>query len=197
MLAEWVLETACLQLKRWHAMPGWEDMRIAVNVSARQFRQPGFVRCVHDVIAAAGIEHARITLELTESLVLDNVSDAVEKMLALKLLGLRFSMDDFGTGYSSLSNLKRLPLDELKIDRSFVRDIAAAPGDEVIVRTIIAMGHNLGLTVIAEGVEQSHQREILLKYGCDAFQGYLFGYPFAAAKFETLVIARRGRYPSL
>jgi diguanylate cyclase (GGDEF)-like protein/PAS domain S-box-containing protein len=186
-IGQWVLETACLQLKLWSARPGCEQFRIAVNVSARQFRQESFVRSVREVVESTGVEPSHITLELTESLVLDSVSDAIEKMLALKLLGVRFSMDDFGTGYSSLSYLKRLPLDELKIDQSFIRGIPAGAGDEVIVRTIIAMARNLGLVVVAEGVEQAYQRDFLLRYKCDVFQGYLFARPVCAVDFERIL----------
>ena len=183
-IGQWVLETACLQLRAWNAIYGRENLRVAVNVSARQFRQAAFVASVSDVVRDTGISPGNLTLELTESLVLENVIDSIEKMQALKALGIRFSMDDFGTGYSSLSYLKRLPLDELKIDRSFVRDLAADAGDEVIVRTIIAMAQSLGLRVVAEGVETKAQHELLLKHACDDFQGYLFGYPQPAAKFE-------------
>jgi len=185
-IGQWVLETACLQLRAWNAIPGREDLRVAVNVSARQFRQSTFVASVSDVVRDTGIAPGNLTLELTESLVLENVIDSIEKMQALKALGIRFSMDDFGTGYSSLSYLKRLPLDELKIDRSFVRDLATDAGDEVIVRTIIAMAQSLGLRVVAEGVETRAQHELLLKHACNDFQGYLFGYPQPAATFEQL-----------
>ncbi len=183
-IGQWVLETACLQLCAWNSMPGRENFRVAVNVSARQFRQTNFVATVRDAVASTGIDPRHLTLELTESLVLDNVADSIEKMHALKALGIGFSMDDFGTGYSSLSYIKRLPLDELKIDQSFVRDIATDPGDEVIVRTIIAMARNFGLTVVAEGVENEVQREFLLKNDCDVYQGYLFSPPISFADFE-------------
>jgi EAL domain-containing protein (putative c-di-GMP-specific phosphodiesterase class I) len=183
-IGKWVLETACAQLRAWNALPGRQHFRIAVNVSARQFRQANFVQDVEDIVAAAGIEPRNLTLELTESLVLDNVADSIEKMESLKSAGIGFSMDDFGTGYSSLSYLKRLPLAELKIDQSFVRDVTTNPSDDVIVRTIIAMAKSLGLIVVAEGVEDPAQHEFLLQHECDHFQGYLFGWPQPAAEFE-------------
>jgi len=186
-IGQWVIETACLQLRQWNLLPGHEHLGIAVNVSARQFRQLNFVTTVTDILAASGIQPGKLTLELTESLVLDNVVDSIEKMHALKALGVGFSMDDFGTGYSSLAYLKRLPLDELKIDQSFVRDIATDPGDEVIVRTIIAMARNLGLSVVAEGVETQQQYDFLLKHQCELFQGYLFNPPLPRAQFEQLL----------
>ncbi len=189
-IGHWVLEIACQQLQRWNALPGWGNLKVSVNVSARQFRQTDFVQMVRGVVQECGINASNLTLELTESLVLDNVADSIEKMHALKQIGICFSMDDFGTGYSSLSSLKRLPLDELKIDQSFVRDIVNDQDDEVIVRTIIAMAHSLGLMVIAEGVETSVQREQLLKHQCSHFQGYLFGRPQAPQDFERLLSSR-------
>jgi diguanylate cyclase (GGDEF)-like protein/PAS domain S-box-containing protein len=186
-LGHWILETACLQLRAWNQLPGREHFKMSVNVSARQFRQVDFVERVRSVVQELGVLARNLTLELTESLVLDNVSDAIEKMHQLKALGIGFSMDDFGTGFSSLAYLKRLPLDALKIDQSFVRDIATDPDDEVIVRTIIAMGHSLGLVVVAEGVETALQHEQLRKHHCTQFQGYHFGRPQPAADFERLL----------
>jgi diguanylate cyclase (GGDEF)-like protein len=186
-IGQWVIETACQQLRQWNALPGHENLCIAVNVSARQFLQPNFVATVTDILAASGVLPGNLTLELTESLVLDNVADSIEKMHAIKALGVGFSMDDFGTGYSSLAYLKRLPLDELKIDQSFVRDIATDPGDEVIVRTIIAMARSLGLSVVAEGVETQQQFDFLLKHQCELFQGYLFNHPLPKVQFEKLL----------
>lgn len=186
-IGHWVLETACLQLRAWNQLPGRAHFKMSVNVSARQFRQADFVERVRAVVQEFGVVARNLTLELTESLVLDNVSDSIEKMHALKSLGIGFSMDDFGTGYSSLAYLKRLPLDALKIDQSFVRDIATDPDDEVIVRTIIAMGHSLGLVVVAEGVETAFQHEQLRKHHCTHFQGYLFGRPQPSAEFSRLL----------
>ncbi len=181
----WVLATACSQLKAWEHDPRMRDLTLAVNVSARQFRQPDFVTQMRRVLRECGVRSPKLKLELTESIVLENVEDTISKMQELKLLGVEFSMDDFGTGYSSLSYLKRLPLDQIKIDQSFVRDIASDPNDAAIVNTIIAMTRSLGLSVIAEGVETEAQREFLEHHGCHAFQGYLFGRPVPLDQFEA------------
>ncbi|MDR3394630.1 MAG: EAL domain-containing protein, partial [Parasulfuritortus sp.] len=180
----WVLDTACAQIKSWENDAHSRELQIAVNVSARQFRQPDFVPQVARVLETSGINPARLKLELTESLVLENVEDAIEKMHAIKRLGVRFSMDDFGTGYSSLSYLARLPLDQLKIDRSFVRNLPGKKNDETIARTIITMGRGLNMNVIAEGVETESQRAFLEAHGCDAYQGYLFSRPLPQTEFE-------------
>jgi EAL domain-containing protein (putative c-di-GMP-specific phosphodiesterase class I) len=171
----WVLETACAQIRRWQNIPLLSELNISVNVSARQFRHEDFVAQVETVLDESGIDPGRLKLELTESLILNNVEDSISKMDQLKAIGVEFSMDDFGTGYSSLSYLKRLPLDQIKIDQSFVRDISTDPSDAAIVQTIIAMAGTLGLMVIAEGVETEAQREFLESRGCPAFQGHLFG----------------------
>jgi diguanylate cyclase len=184
----WVLHTACMQIQVWQDNPAARHLRLAVNVSARQFRQPDFVQQVKTLLHESGINPAQLKLELTESLVLDNVADSIAKMQALKQLGVGFSMDDFGTGHSSLSYLKQLPLDQLKIDQSFVRDIATDPNDAAIVQTIIVMAKSLGLDVIAEGVETRAQLEFLRDRGCPAFQGYLFSRPVALTKFEVLLL---------
>jgi len=183
----WVLQVACTQLKRWEQHPGATKLQLAVNVSARQFRQADFVDQVRHVLHQTGANPAMLKLELTESLVLDNVNDTIEKMQLLKSLGVRFSMDDFGTGQSSLAQLKRLPLDQVKIDQSFVRDIAIDPNDAAIVQTIIAMTGTMGLEVIAEGVESETQLEFLQRHGCKQFQGYLFGRPVPLDAFEKLL----------
>lgn len=182
-IGQWVLESACQQLKAWENDPRTCELELAVNVSARQFRQPGFVDEVRRVLERTNATPTKLKLELTESLVLDNVEDSIRKMEALRALGIRFSVDDFGTGHSSLTYLKRLPLSQLKIDQSFVRDIAKDVNDAVIVQTIIGMARNLGLTVIAEGVETSEQLGYLQNYGCPAFQGYLFGKPMPYEDF--------------
>ena len=161
-----------------------------MNVSAKQFRQADFVAQVRHYLVESGAQPSLLKLELTESTVLENVQDTISKMQELKSLGVRFSMDDFGTGYSSLQYLKRLPLDQIKIDQSFVRDIASDPNDAAIVQTIIVMTSVLGLNVIAEGVETEAQREFLDKNGCHAFQGNLFGKPIPADQFEEIL---RGR----
>ena len=180
----WVLQTACAQLKAWQSDARTRDLTLAVNVSAKQFRSPDFVAQVRQTLAETGAKPALLKLELTESIVLENVEDTIAKMRELKLLRVSFSMDDFGTGYSSLQYLKQLPLDQIKIDQSFVRDIVTDPNDAAIVQTIIAMGEVLGLNVIAEGVETEAQREFLDLRGCHAFQGYLFGRPVPLPEFE-------------
>jgi diguanylate cyclase (GGDEF)-like protein/PAS domain S-box-containing protein len=182
-LGEWVLEAACRQLVSWDSRPDTAHLTMAVNVSARQFRQPAFVDQVLQVIARTGADPRRIKLELTESLLLANIENTVETMHALKEKGIGFALDDFGTGYSSLAYLKRLPLDQLKIDQSFVRDVLTDPNDAAIARTILGLGHTLGLEVIAEGVETADQRDFLALHGCRAFQGFLFGRPVAAEQF--------------
>ena len=167
----WVLQTACAQLRRWQGNPATEQLQLSVNVSARQFRQPDFMEQIRTVLLQTGARPDRLKLELTESLALDNVDDTIAKMNALRALGLRFSLDDFGTGQSSLSYLTRLPLDQLKIDQSFVRNIGIQHTDALIVQTIIGMAQSLGIDVIAEGVETDAQRAFLEKHGCTLFQG--------------------------
>jgi EAL domain-containing protein (putative c-di-GMP-specific phosphodiesterase class I) len=152
-------------------------LSLAVNVSARQFKHPDFVRDVLAVLDETGAPASRLELELTESQVVDDVAGVVLKMNELKQRGVRFALDDFGTGYSSLSHLKRLPLDQLKIDQSFVRDLLTDADDEAIVKTIVALGQALSIEVIAEGVETSAQREALERLGCQYFQGYLLARP--------------------
>lgn len=183
-IGHWVLETACAQLARWQDVVHLRHICIAVNVSARQFREAGFVAQVRDALTKYRIRPGALKLELTESLVLDNVEDSIRKMKELKALGVKFSMDDFGTGYSSLSYLSRLPIDQLKIDQSFVRNITLDQNDAVIVQTIISMAHSLGLDVIAEGVEIEAQREFLENRGCLAYQGYLYARPLPAEELE-------------
>ena len=188
-IGRWVMQTACAQIKAWSGNPATRDLRLAVNVSARQFRQPGFVADMKAMLDDYDIDPTRLKIELTESLVIDNVADSIIRMQALQAIGISFSMDDFGTGFSSLSYLKRLPLDQLKIDRSFVRDLAHDPNDAAIVQTIITMGRTLGLDVIAEGVENEAQLERLDQYGCIAYQGYLFSRPVPLQAFERLLDA--------
>ena len=180
----WVLQTACAQLKEWQNNILTRDLTLAVNVSAKQFRQVDFVAQVQRVLLENNTKPSRLKLELTESTVLENVEETISKMREIKSLGVSFSMDDFGTGYSSLQYLKRLPLDQIKIDQSFVHDIATDPNDAAIVQTIIAMTEALGLNVIAEGVETEAQRTFLDLHGCHAFQGYLFGKPVPLDQFE-------------
>ena len=183
-IGRWVLETACAQLKAWQAEPATRNLTLAVNVSSNQFCQPRFVAEVAALLSESGIDPSRLKIEMTESVVIDNVTDSIDRMQALKALGVGFSMDDFGTGFSSLAYLKRLPLDQLKIDQSFVQDLATDPNDAAIVKTIITMGQTLGLNVIAEGVETEAQLEALERYGCTAYQGYLFSRPVPVEEFE-------------
>ncbi|MFM0592713.1 bifunctional diguanylate cyclase/phosphodiesterase [Paraburkholderia dilworthii] len=192
-LGSWVLEAACEQLAAWATQADRAHLTIAVNVSAQQFREPDFVDKVVTIIGRTGARPNRLKLELTESVLVDNVQDIIQKMAALKARGVVFSLDDFGIGYSSLSYLKRLPLDQLKIDRSFVRDVLVDPNDAVIARTIVALAHSLGLGVIAEGVETEAQRDFLAAAGCHAYQGYYFCRPLPVEGFEALLRRREAR----
>jgi diguanylate cyclase (GGDEF)-like protein/PAS domain S-box-containing protein len=186
-IGQWVLETACIQLKAWEKEEFTRHLTLSINVSAKQFRQADFVKQVHDAVQRFMINPMRLKLELTESMLLDNIEDTVDTMNQLKEIGIRFSLDDFGTGYSSLQYLKRLPLYQLKIDQSFVRDIVIDSSDQAIVRTIIAMAHTLNLNVIAEGVETEEQQGLLLNSGCTHYQGYFFGRPVPIEQFEVLL----------
>jgi len=186
-LGNWVLETACLQLVQWARQPALAHLTLAVNVSAQQFRQPDFVEQVIEIIGNTGVDPKRLKLELTESMLVHDVQEIIEKMFALRAHGVSFSLDDFGTGYSSLSYLKRLPLDQLKIDQSFVRDVLIDPNDAAIARTVVALAQSLGLGVIAEGVETSAQRDFLAGSGCHAYQGYFFARPLPLAGFEQFL----------
>jgi diguanylate cyclase (GGDEF)-like protein len=183
----WVLETACALLKSWEEDACTRELTIAVNVSARQFRQPDFVEQVQQVLETSRVNPARLKLELTESLVLEDVKDTVAKIEEIKHLGVSFAMDDFGTGYSSLSYLTRLPIDQLKIDRSFVSSLPGPKSDETIARTIITMGGGLDMHVIAEGVETEEQRLFLEAHGCHAYQGYFFSRPLPLEKLDALL----------
>jgi diguanylate cyclase (GGDEF)-like protein/PAS domain S-box-containing protein len=183
----WVLETACNQLKAWQDDPYARHLQLAVNVSAKQFHQPDFVEQVRSVLEKTAIDPGKLELELTESLVLDDIDATILKMNALRAIGVRFSMDDFGTGFSSLAYLTRLPLAQLKIDQSFVRNIGIRPADAVIVQTIIGMAKNLEMAVIAEGVETEEQRAFLELNGCLQLQGYLFSKPLPLEAFEALL----------
>ena len=187
LLGHWVLEAACKQLAIWADVADLSLLTVAVNVSAHQFRQDDFVEEVLAVLKNTGANPQRLKLELTESLLVHDVEEIIEKMFALKAKGIGFSLDDFGTGYSSLSYLKRLPLDQLKIDQSFVRDVLIDPNDAAIARTIVALGQSLGLGVIAEGVETLAQRDFLAGVGCHAYQGYLFSRPVPLEDFIRLV----------
>ncbi|MBK6553840.1 MAG: EAL domain-containing protein [Rhodocyclaceae bacterium] len=184
-IGTWVLDTACRKLREWEKLPAMRHLVLAVNVSAKQFHQPDFVAVVRRILDETGVNPRRLKLELTESVVINDMADAVEKMKTLKSLGIAFSMDDFGTGYSSLLYLRRLPLDQLKIDRSFISEIESNAGDAAIVQTIIGMARSLGLDVIAEGVEKEGQHQFLKLNHCPEYQGYLFGQPVPAAIFEA------------
>ena len=186
-LGHWVLATACQQLAAWATQPGTAHLTLAVNVSAKQFRLPIFVEEVLALVDYFGVNPTKLKLEITESLIMDNVDDIIAKMTALKARGISFSMDDFGTGYSSLSYLKRLPLYQLKIDQSFVRDVLTDPNDAAIARIIVSLAKTMNLAVIAEGVETEAQREFLELNGCHTFQGYLFSKPLPKKEFEQLV----------
>ncbi len=183
-LGDWVLQAACTRLARWAGRPGLDALVVSVNVSARQFRQPDFAARVRQALRASGARPRQLRLELTESLLLNETEETIAKMESLRAEGVGFSLDDFGTGYSSLSYLKRLPLDQIKIDRAFVRDVLGDPNDAAIVRTILALAHSLDLQVVAEGVETTRQLEFLRQHGCRAFQGYLFGRPAPAEALE-------------
>jgi EAL domain-containing protein (putative c-di-GMP-specific phosphodiesterase class I) len=187
-LGKWVLEEACRQAGAWsRAFPTDPPRLMNVNISARQFQHKDLIGTVLEALRAADMAPGTLKLEITESMLLDNIDATIATMVALGESGVGFSLDDFGTGYSSLQYLKRLPLDQLKIDQSFVRDLATDSSDKAIVTTIIAMAHSLGLDVIAEGVETEEQRRFLLDTGCSHYQGYLFGKPLPIGQFEALL----------
>lgn len=186
-LGYWVIETACGQLRTWALVPALRDLRLAVNVSSRQFRQTDFVPQVTRILETSGADATRLKFELTESAVLEDIEDTIEKMDAIRKLGVGLSIDDFGTGYSSLSYLARLPLSQLKIDRSFVHNVPGKHSDETITRTIITMGQALAMEVLAEGVETEAQRGFLEVHGCCAFQGFMFHRPMPLTQFEALM----------
>jgi diguanylate cyclase len=180
-IGDWVLRTACAQLTEWARTPATDQLTIAVNVSASQFRQPDFVRQVKNILAASGANPFRLKLELTESVLAENAGAVATKMQDLKELGISWSLVDFGTGYSSLSSLKKFPLDQIKIDRSFVNDILTDRHSKAIIETILTLGQSLNLSLIAEGVETEGQFSVLKEAGCLFYQGYLFGYPSSAS----------------
>ena len=190
-LGAWVLGTACAQLVAWSRQPGLDALTLAVNVSVHQFRQPDFVQQVQSVMERTGVRAQRLKLELTESSLAHDMDDMIVKMSQLKALGVGMSLDDFGTGYSSLNYLKRLPLDQLKIDQSFVRDVLTDPNDAAIARMVIGLGKSLHFAVIAEGVETRGQQDFLMENGCHLFQGYLFSKPIPADAFEQYVLSNR------
>ena len=191
-LGQWVMEAACEQLATWAAQPRTALLSLAINVSVRQCRHPDFVEQVLSALDRSGADPQKVKLELTESLLVDDVEDTISKMTALRQRGVRFSLDDFGTGYSSLTYLKRLPLDQLKIDRSFVQDVLTDPNDASIVRTIVALGQSMGLEVMAEGVETEEQRDFLAVHGCKVYQGFLFSRPLPPEELEALMLETAG-----
>ena len=190
-LGQVVLRAACAQLVAWANQPEHEGLSIAVNVSMREFRQPDFVANALTIVDASGANPERLTLEITESLFAENMTDIVDKMMILRRHGISFALDDFGTGYSSLAYLKRMPLKELKIDGSFVRDVLTDPNDATIARAIIALGHELGIEVVAEGVETQAQFDFLVTNGCLTFQGYLFSAPVPLDEFQRFLDAHQ------
>jgi len=196
-LGRWMLRESCTQIKAWLDR-GYTLGRIAVNLSVRQFRQPGLVEDITRILQEVGLGPEHLELEITESIAMDNVEATVEKLEVLKRMGLQLSIDDFGTGYSSLSYLKRFAIDKLKIDQSFVRDIATDPNDAAIAASTIALAHKMGLKVIAEGVETREQVAFLHEQGCDEVQGYYYGRPMTATDFEKMLSTasyrRRARF---
>jgi EAL domain-containing protein (putative c-di-GMP-specific phosphodiesterase class I) len=189
-LGEWVLRKGCETLATWATFPETAHLKLAINVSSRQLAQDNFVNQVSEIVKQSGINPLLLKLEITESMVVNNIGDTIKKMLALKKMGITFSMDDFGTGYSSLSYLQKLPLDQLKIDQSFVRNLSFDGYDSAIVKTIINLGGNLSLNIIAEGVETATQCKFLSDFGCFMFQGYFFGRPQPFDKFTKSVVSR-------
>jgi diguanylate cyclase (GGDEF)-like protein/PAS domain S-box-containing protein len=189
-IGRWVMQAACAQLAAWSANPATQGLRLAVNVSPRQFRRPEFVAEIRQVLQETGADPTLLDIEITEGLVIDSVADTIARMHQLKTNGIGFSIDDFGTGFSSLAYLQRLPLDNLKIDSTFVRDLATDANAAAIVQTIITMGRTLGLGVIAEGVETQAQQKMLQAYGCTAYQGYLFAPPLPLTEFESFMTRR-------
>jgi predicted signal transduction protein with EAL and GGDEF domain len=186
-LGQWVLEQACRQINAWREHPGAARLAVSVNLCAHQIVQSDFVEHIRHTLKTLGTDPTKLQLELTESVLARNIDDVIDKMRQLVAMGVTFSLDDFGTGYSSLNYLKRLPLHQLKIDASFVRDLVTNPNDASITQTIIALGNSLDLEVIAEGVEDQIQRDFLIRQGCRYFQGYFFGRPQPAERLTELL----------
>ena len=188
----WVLQNACRQLHRWQQAPATQSLTLAINISTVQFQQPDFADMVIAEVERCGINPARLKFEITETVLVESVEAVIGKMERLQRLGITFSLDDFGTGYSSLSYLKRLPLDQLKIDLSFVRDILVDPNDAAICRAVIALGQSLGFDTIAEGVEELAQWQVLKDEGCEGAQGYLYAKPMPIEQFEIWLSDQNG-----
>ena len=191
-IGEWVLRTACAQHVAWDEAATFPHTRIGVNLSARQFKQQDIVKMVSRVLHETGCHATCLELEITESIIMENPEMAAETLHKLSDMGVHLSIDDFGTGYSSLSYLKRFPINTLKIDRSFVRDITTDSDDAAIAKAVIALAHSMKLKVIAEGVETAEQLHFLREQRCDQIQGYYLSRPLAAAEIETLLLAKRG-----
>jgi EAL domain-containing protein (putative c-di-GMP-specific phosphodiesterase class I) len=192
-IGEWVLHTACARIKTL-TDTGLPPLRVAVNISARQFGPKTLKDLVNRALSSSGLAPSALELELTETLVMQNPEDAIGVLLDLKNMGLRLAIDDFGTGYSSLSYLQRFPVDHLKIDQSFVRDIGADPNDAIIARAVISLGHSLGMTVIAEGVSNDGQLSFLRENGCDEMQGFLFSHPIPIDELKGLLQKGHGLF---
>jgi EAL domain-containing protein (putative c-di-GMP-specific phosphodiesterase class I) len=185
-IGEWVIEEACRQSRTWQA-DGMRPVPVAVNVSSSQFEQKDFAGRVDEILKRTGIEPGCLELEMTESVLMSNVANAMNTLKRLKEMGIKISVDDFGTGYSSLSYLSKFPIDELKVDRSFVMHVPGNRNDATITAAIIALAHSLGLRVVAEGVETEEQADFLVKNGCKVMQGYLYSRPVPAAEIPSLV----------
>jgi len=187
-IGHWVLQQACEQIKTWEAHPLLGKVRLSVNISAKQFLYINFVKELREIIAAADIDPDLLKLELTETAVIDNIDDVISKMKVLKKMGIRVSLDDFGIGHSSLVYLKKLPVTQIKIDQSFVHDVLTDTNDAAIIKMVLAVGKTIHCDIVAEGVEQLEQFELLKKFGCHYFQGFYFSKPLSAANFEQLVV---------
>jgi len=188
-IGRWILDAACKQLRLWH-LEGFSDLSVAVNLSARQFRQPDLLAMIEKTVSGHGLQPRHIVIELTESVVMSDAHRSFDTLEKLHQLGFKVAVDDFGTGYSSMSYLKRLPVNKLKVDRSFVSDLGASTKSDSIVKAIISLAHGLGMTVVAEGVETMAQRYLLDEFGCDQFQGYVFSRPRIAADIPDLLKAK-------
>ena len=185
-MGEWVLREACLQIKKWQNS-GLNDLCVAVNISGRQFRQTNLPELVADVLDKSGLQAKYLELELTESLLIEDIEHVVETMYKLKDMGIKLVIDDFGTGYSSLSYLKQFPVDKLKIDRSFISEMASDHNDAAIAKAIINLGHSLNIEVLAEGIENEFQRDFIIAHGCDYAQGYFYKAPDTPDKIYEFV----------
>ena len=186
---------ACRQAAQWRSL-GFPPFRVAVNVSARQFRHRSFVESLQSILDASGLDPSALEIELTESVTMHAGDAELQALARLKFLGVRLALDDFGTGFASLSNLKRLPVDVVKVDRSFVSDCLNSTDDAAIVKAVVSMGHALRLQVVAEGVETREQLAFLQLLGCDCAQGYFIGAPMPAHDFERLIAQRAGAFPA-